>query len=236
MDWNGTISLLIACIELILLVNLLALADKTKPNKFAILMIALLFVYQLLEFLMCHFGLAESIIAYLAFADISFLPPVGLYFVLIFLGYRVPPYIKLIFIPAVLFVIFYAFAVPQFKVVSCTVLYASYNYPLGTLYGAFYYLPVLVTMLLLFLQIKKEKEGKKTFLSKVLLAGYIFTSIPVILAFALSISGSFYLLSIIESIMCKFAAALAFSLAFVCLYGRTPAAKIFVPVSKKEDK
>ena len=219
-NWNGIISLLIACIEFILLVNVMALAQKTKPSSLAIVMITLLFIYQLLEFLMCHYGLRESYMAYLAFADISFLPPLGLYLVLTFLEYPVSKKTKLIFSPAVFFVIYYALTIKEFKVASCTVLYATYNYPLGDVYGILYYSSLVITMILLYIEVKRKDNLRKTFLSKVLLTGYTIISIPVVFSFLLAAFKYNFLLNTIESVMCKFALALALCLSFFCLYDR----------------
>ena len=74
-NWNGIGSLLIACVEIILLINLFIFAEKNKFNKTAMLIIFVLMIYQSLEFLMCQIGLDFSFMPYLAFVDIIFLPP-----------------------------------------------------------------------------------------------------------------------------------------------------------------
>ena len=124
----------------------------------------------------------------------------------------------MVFIPAVAFIIYYPFVLNQFTVTSCAVLYATYNYPLGDLYGLFYYTPILATIILLLRGIKKEKEKKSLFISKILLAGNIIISIPVVAAFILMATGNYYLIAKMESIMCKFAFAYALCLGVVCLY------------------
>ena len=53
MNWNGTISLLFASIELLLIINLFVFAEKNTFNKYAIAIVTLLFGYQLIEFLLC---------------------------------------------------------------------------------------------------------------------------------------------------------------------------------------
>ncbi len=78
MNWNGIVSLLIACIEFLLLFNLLVFIEKNKVNIIAMLMITLLAVYQTMEFLMCQVGLQNSIYPYIAFVVIGFLPPLNL--------------------------------------------------------------------------------------------------------------------------------------------------------------
>jgi hypothetical protein len=219
MNWNGTVSLLIACFEFLLLFNLLVFAEKNRLNKIAIIMIALLAVYQTMEFLMCQVELQSSFFPYFAFIIISFLPPLNLLLTLT-LTRNLTLTLKswLIFIPAIIFSVYYTFIIPEFAVTSCTVLYATYNYPLGDLYGFFYYLPILISIILLALFIRKEDDKKKRLIGKVLLFGAVFISIPPLLGFSLMIVGSYAVISAIESVMCKFAFIYALCLSFVCIY------------------
>jgi hypothetical protein len=216
-NWNGTISLLIACFEFLLLFNLLIFAEKNKLNKIAITMVTLLASYQMMEFLMCQVELQSSFYPYLAFVIISFLPPLNLNLTL-GLTHTLKSPLYLIFIPAILFSSYYTFVIPEFAVTSCTVLYATYHYPLGVLYGFFYYLPILISIILLALFAKKENEKKKMLVGKVLLAGAVFISIPPLLGFTLMFVGSYSLISAMESVMCKFAFVYALCLSFVCIY------------------
>jgi len=217
--WNGTVSLLIACIELLLVFNLIVFSEKNTLNKIAIVMIALLAAYQILEFLMCGIKLQSSFFPYFAFVIISFLPPLNLLLTL-----KLKPELelkllkKIIFLPAIFFIFYYSITIPQFAVTSCTVLYATYNYPFGDVYGFFYYLPILISIILLTIFVKKENDKKKRFVGKVLLFGAVFISIPPVLGFSLMFVGSYSLISAIESVMCKFAFVYALCLSFVCLY------------------
>lgn len=221
MNWNGTVSLLLACVEVILIVNVLVFTKTGKFRNIAVVMIALLAVYQLLEFLMCNVELQYPVFPFLAFFNISFLPPLNL---LLVLNLTRNPTLnlsrigELIFLPAIFFIIYYTFIIPQFEVTSCTVLYATYHYPLGDLYGVFYYLPIAVSIILLILNLRKEKDHKLKIVQKVLLFGSIFISIPVIVGFTLILWNSYGLISAMESIMCKFAFVYAVCLAFVCIY------------------
>jgi hypothetical protein len=217
MNWNGTVSLLIACLEFLLLFNLLIFAEKNKLNKIAILMIALLAAYQTLEFLMCGIELQSAFFPYLAFIIISFLPPLNLLLALNlksnFKNLRL-----FIFLPAAVFIVYYTLVIPKFAVTGCTVLYATYNYPLGDLYGFFYYLPIMTSIILLTLFVKKESDQKNRLIGKVLLFGAVFISILPALGFILTAVGSYGLISAMESVMCKFAFIYALCLSFVCLY------------------
>ena len=217
--WNGIISLLLACIEFLLLFNLLVFIEKNRVNIIAMLMIALLAAYQSMEFLMCQVGLQDSFYPFLAFVIIGFLPPLNLLLALN-LTRNVNLTLKwfLIFIPAVTFSIYYLFVIPEFVVTSCTVLYASYHYPYGDLFGAFYYLPVLISIILFARFIPKTDDKKKKIIAKVLLFGSIFISLPVLLGFTLMFLKNYSIISAIESIMCKFAFIYAVCLSFICLY------------------
>lgn len=210
MNWDGIISLLLFCIEAILLVNVLYFSRKHKKLQKGGIIISLLAAYQLIEYLICGIGLKYSFAAFLAFSVISFLPPLGLLFVMDLLKKRFRGDL-LLFIPPVFFIVFYLFNVPEFAVVKCTVLYAVYNYPYGDLFGMFYYLPIAATIFLLFSGLKKGKNFR------ILLSGYIVISIPVIAAFIMHFSGNSFLVNIIESIMCKTAFVLAVCYAFVIL-------------------
>ncbi|MHB1687491.1 MAG: hypothetical protein ACYCVH_08960 [Ignavibacteriaceae bacterium] len=205
-NWNGIASLLIACMGFILIINLLIFAEKNSVNKKVLILITLLMVYQTLEFLMCGLNLRYSTMAYFAFVDISFLPPLNLYFVLEYYGEK-KSYTKFIFLPAIMFAVYYSAVIPKFVVVSCTALYASYSYPLGTLFGVVYYLPLIISMIILSKGLRrfKKKDVKKVFLLKIILGGLIFISIPVVIAFIFLAFNRRVLLNSIESIMCKFA-------------------------------
>jgi hypothetical protein len=182
-------------------------------------MIALLAAYQTMEFLMCQVELQNSFFPYFAFIIISFLPPLNLLLALTNTrNLTLTPFVSFIFIPSILFSIYYSFIIPEFAVRSCTVLYATYHYPLGDLYGFFYYLPILISIILLIMFVIKEKIKKKKLIGKILLFGAIFISIPPLLGFSLMFAGSYAVISAMESVMCKFAFVYALCLAFVCIY------------------
>ena len=211
---DGIASLFIACIEIVLFVNLIVFADKNKKNLLVFLIILLLAVYQTLEYLICGIGMKSSFIAYLAFAVISFLPPLSFLLVISHLKFksRLKP---LMFLPALFFVIYYSSVINQFTVVKCSVLYAAYNYPLGTLYGLFYYLPIFISFVLLVNNYKNT--GRQT---RLLIIGHYFIIIPVIVSFILLLLNLPVLLQSIESILCKFAFVYAVVLAFFALNNR----------------
>ena len=184
-----------------------------------ITLIAILTIYQALEFIMCNLNLKYSFMAYLAFLDISFLPPLNLYFLLKYFG-RNNKLHKAIFIPALAFSVYYYLVMDKFAVVSCSVLYAAYSYPLGTFFGFFYYAPVVYAIVFLSKRIRKSNDETKKKLAKVLLSGLLFVSIPVIAAFLLLAFHNDLLLTAVESIMCKFAFVYAVCLGYFALINK----------------
>ncbi len=216
---DGIFSLLIACIELVLLINLLIFTDKNKENSLIYITITLLAGYQAFEFLICSLGMKSSSIAYIAFVDISFLPPLN--FILVFSFLNIKSILKnLIFLPALFFIVYYSFIIERFQVVKCTVLYATYSYPLGTLYGLCYYLPLFITFILLYRRLGNKKVHYVNQL-KILLTGHYFIIIPVIASFILFLLNLPGFVNSIESILCKFAFGYAIALSFFALNNKS---------------
>jgi hypothetical protein len=211
-SWNGIVSLFIACIEILLLVNLLIFSEKNRINILIYFLVALLAVYQTLEFFICSLGFDSSFTAYLAFADISFLPPLSLILTLYIFRWE-SKLNYLLFIPAVFFTAYYLIIVEQFAVVQCTVLYATYNYPMGDIYGFFYYLPILISFLIILR--KKNEIDKKQFL--LLFTAHLFIMLPVVIGFILLYLNIPGLIKSMESILCKFAFGYAVALSIFCL-------------------
>ncbi len=210
-SYDGIVSLLIACLELGYIVNLLIFAKKNPVNKLVIGTIALLFGYQFIEFLICFVGLKSQFMVYLAFFDITLLPPLGLYSVLVYAD-KLGKHHKLIFIPALFFNVYYLFVLDQFAIVKCTVLYASYHYPLGPLYATFYYLPILASMIILDKKWGAETDPKNKSLTRLFFFGYLFTFLPSMII-ALFVP---QFVTSVESLLCKMGFILAtFSTLFV---------------------
>lgn len=219
-NFDGIISLLLACIELVFLVNLLIFAEKNIINKLAMLTLLLLLGYQTIEFFICYVGLQRQIVIYLAFLDITLLPPLGLFTVLKY-AHKQKKYHYWIFVPAVFFIIYYPFVLDKFAVTKCTVLYASYNYPLGPLYATFYYLPVLATMIILNKKWGSETDKREKSLTRLFFFGYLFTFIPAMII-ALFVPA---FITAVESLLCKLAFVLAVFLTLFVLKNRTATKK-----------
>lgn len=220
---NGIISLFIACLEFILLINLLIFAEKNKLNWIAIAIVFLLMGYQSLEYFICGLGISTSFMTYLAFADITFLPPLNLFFVLTLFGYKNNSS-RLIFLPAAAFIVYYFFSVSKFEVTKCTVLYATYHYPLGDLYGFFYYTPILISFILVVRKMIQKPEIHFPIPLKYLLVAHLVLIVPVTIAFLMMMLKSYGLIMSIESILCKFAFFYCLVIVYFALSNKTKTA------------
>ena len=212
-NWNGIVSLFFAATEFVLLCVVLFHLKKKKENLLAAILIFLLMGYQFLESLICYFHVSNSFVAFLAFADITFLPPTGLIFAWTIWGNTVKKN-YLVYLPALFFLIYYSLTIEKFIVNTCTVFYASYSYPLGESYGFFYYAPVVITIFYLREKVKDNPGTLKAKLSGILIFAYVFISIPVAAGFILRSFGDSFVLTVIESVMCKFALSLALALTY----------------------
>jgi hypothetical protein len=222
MNWDGIVSLLIASIEALLIFNLLFFVDKNKINYLIIILIFLFASYQFMEFLICNQEKKTPFYPYLAFIIITLIP--ALNFILInrviekYKNFSVKIFEIFFSLSAVSFIIYYGLNSNLFTVEKCTVFYATYNYPLGFLYGIYYYLPILLSFLMLLDVIKKSPEDSQKKKLRILLIGYFFIITPPIIGFILrlfelkEISGS------MESILCKFAFFYALAISFYALY------------------
>ncbi len=199
-NFEGLFSLFLASIELALIFNLLYFVEKNRINNLSFALLFLLLSYQLVEFVICGLDFRTSLFAYFALLAVSFMPPLSLYITLKLWDFNQKIY-SLVFLPAIFFSIFYLFVVDEFAVTKCTVVYASYNYPLGFLYGLFYYLPILTTIIILGYKNYTSNNSAKVKLSKILFWGYTVTFIPGFI-FTRVVPR---MLEAVESILCSFA-------------------------------
>ncbi|MCW8848693.1 MAG: hypothetical protein OQJ81_01840 [Melioribacteraceae bacterium] len=197
---NGFLSLIFALIELAIILFVFIQAEKNKINILSISLMCLLFAYQFVEFLICGVDLRTSLFAYFALLTVTFMPPLSLFISLKLWNVSKRLY-NLIFLPAIFFSIYYLFVVEEFVVTNCTVVYATYNYPMGFLYGIFYYFPVLATMLILGFMSYYGKTNPETKNTKLLFWGYTITFIPGFI-FTRMVPG---MLDAAESVLCSFA-------------------------------
>lgn len=221
MNWDGIISLLIASIEALLILNLLIFVDKNKINYLIIFLIFLFASYQFMEFLICNQEFKTSFYSYLAFAIITIIPALNLVLINRILetykNFSVK-FLEIFFsLSAVFFIIYYGLNSNLFTVEKCTVFYATYNYPLGFLYGIYYYLPILLSFLMLLAVIKKSTNDHLKKKLKVLFVGYFFIITPPIIGFVLRLVELKEISNSMESILCKFAFIYALVISFYAI-------------------
>lgn len=222
MNWDGIASLLIASIEVLLLFNLLVFVDKNKINYLIISLVFLFAAYQIMEFLICNQQLKAPFYTYLAFFIITLIPTINLFFINRILFNPLNKNLKILEIFfslfALFFIVFYGINYHLFTVQKCTVLYATYNYPLGFLYGAYYYSPILLSFILLISNIKKFDDNSNVKKLKILLFGYFFILTPPIIGFILRLFELNEISNSMESILCKFAFFYALAISFFAIY------------------
>ena len=221
MNWEGIISLLIASIEALLLINLIIFVDKNKVNIFILLLVFLLASYQFFEFLICNQNFNQPLHIYLAFSTITIIPVLNFLMINRILQFHERKFflsLEIIFIlSGLFFIIYYGMNLNLFKVVKCTVYYATYNYPLGFLYGLFYYAPILISFLFLFKSFQKSEDNRFRNQLRILLIGYVFIITPPLTGFGLKFLEMTGLLNSMESILCKFAFFYAISISIFSL-------------------
>jgi hypothetical protein len=211
-NYDGLLSLLIATIEFVFLINLLIFAEKNEVNKLIFILLFILGIYQFVEFLICGVGYKTSLWSYLALLTVSFMPPLSLLIVLKYFNFNSKLNL-LLFVPALFFAFYYPTVLDYFTVSNCTVIYVTYNYPLGFLYGIFYYLPILAVIILLFYKSFINVDSQKLKHSQLLLVGFTITFVPAFMFTRLVPN----MLEAVESIICTFAFILFLNLSYFAL-------------------
>lgn len=212
-DYKGIISLLIFCIELVLLINVL-IFSKSKLKSNIVTILSLLAAYQFFEFLICGMDLKTGFVIYLAFVSITFLPPSGLKLAIKVNKIKQTKFTGLIYSPAIFFSLYYFLTMKEFRVKECGVIYASYYYPLGFLYGLFYYLPIVLSLVIFIKGIINQSDKTLKKQNLILLIGFLSFLLPMILALITYPET----VNFIESLMCKFAFVLALIISYFALY------------------
>lgn len=211
-NYDGILSLLIFCIEIVLLGNVLYFS-KSKYKNLSVTILLLLALYQFFEFLICGMNLKEGFVIYLAFVTISFLPPTGLFLIAKVNKINLKRFQGLIFAPAIFFSLYYFLTIKEFRVRECSVIYASYHYPLGFLYGLFYYLPILIALSIAFRNLFTSKDKVLKRNNSILILGYLSFLIPMILTLLVYPES----INFIESLMCKYAFVLSLAISYFAL-------------------
>jgi len=211
-EYKGILSLLIFCIELVLLVNVL-IFSKSKFKSNVVTLLALLSAYQFFEFLICGLNLMSGFVVYLAFVSITFLPPSGFALAMKVNRKSKSRLNTLIYIPAVFFTLYYILTIQKFRVMECNLFYAIYYYPLGFLYGLFYYIPIIASLYLFIKELLQNTNPQIKKQNLILLIGFLSFLVPTIIAILIYPHWREF----IESMMCKFAVVLALFISYFAL-------------------
>lgn len=186
------------------------LKNRRHPQfVWIVLLMIFLQVYQLMEFLMC-IGVDPNIIGRLGLVSITFLPPLG-----VLLSSHVTNLKHWINWSGILcgigLSIYYLIVPNAFNLQTCNPFYAVYTYPLGNLYGIFYFGFIAWAFLLIIIGwIVNGKSHKKELNKKAIfvLIGYISFLLPMAITVVINFSTSLA----VPSIMCKYAILLAITL------------------------
>lgn len=202
----GLVSLILFFIELGLLI-IIIVKNQTHPQfRIIAAIMILLQVYQLMEFFLC-IGMNEGIVGKLALITITFLPPFGHLLVLRALKKHWFD-IYLWFAFGIGFAIYYSVIPNSLMVLDCNPFYATYFFPLGNLYTAYYFGVILWSLILLIFYLFRTKA---TFLVRrdlYVLTGYIAFLLPMIFTYWLFEESR----NSVTSILCKYAILLAVTL------------------------
>lgn len=162
-----------------------------------------------MEFLMCV-GVSPNIIGRLGLVSITFLPPLG-----VLLAADVTNLKHWVnwagFICGIALSVYYLIVPNAFNLQTCNPFYAVYTYPLGNLYGIFYFGFIGWALILIGIGwIVNGRKSRKDLNKKaaLVLIGYLSFLVPMAITVVVDFSTS----SAIPSIMCKYALLLATTL------------------------
>ncbi|MHA1401203.1 MAG: hypothetical protein ACTSQE_12710 [Candidatus Heimdallarchaeaceae archaeon] len=201
---NGLVSLIIFTIELCILITVVIL-NRDHPHFWTVISILLLLqLYQLSEFLIC-IGINPQVFGRIGYVIITFLPPTGYFLAVKLTNWRYKDY-YLGFAIATAFSLIYLIDTSSVVLLDCNPLYATYYSKFPLAYGFFYYGYLFLGVALLFYSLTLNNiERTNSKLSLLLLIGYLSFIVPMHL---MTLIDPAYL-SVVPSIMCKYALLLA---------------------------
>ena len=166
----------------------------------------LLQIYQLMEFFLC-IGLDEKIIGKLALVAITFLPPTG-YFLTLKAIHQKRKDVYLWFGIAIFFAIYYISIPNSLTLSDCNPFYATFYYPLGDWYTAFYMGNIIWGILTISYYLVSNRDNLTNKRNLYVLIGYLGFILPMIFTYFLFEETQ----RSVTSILCKYALLLAFTL------------------------
>jgi len=206
MCFTPIVSLSTAILEFVVATAILVFCRKSLINRFFPLLIYILGFYQFTEFMLCTTNY-PFFWAKMGFVTYSFLPAVGLHFIMK-LTNRKYNYTILYIVPVIFSLI--AFLKPDFIIEStCTTFFVivikdMFNFPiplLSSIYGFYYFGSILLFCYFLLKSFNKEKNQLKRKSYAVIFAATLITLLPAVVLFI--IFPAFKI--IFPSVYCEFA-------------------------------
>ena len=181
MCFTPLISLTTFIIEFIVASYLIFFRKKSVANLGFGILIYVLGLYQLWEFLICSTG-TPAIWAKAAFITYTFLPAIGLHFVMRYL--RKHHSQTLIYTPPIVFSLLALFTEGFVIYAGCTKLFVKISTILSNqtwligVYLTYYFAYIVYLIILLIQRIPKEKNKKKKKIEKMILTGVLVSLVP----------------------------------------------------------
>jgi hypothetical protein len=180
------------------------------------LLMIFLATFQLAEFMVCRGLGGDSLIwSRIGYAAITMLPPLGIHLVYTIVGAKKRPLLWAGYAAAAAFVVFFAVIGHSIEGHACLGNYVIFQVAPGSgwLYGAYYYIFLIATLLLGWYHLRRTRQKKVRRALSGLMFGYAIFLIPTTTVTFLSPET----LSAIPSVMCGFAVLLALAVCFIVL-------------------
>ncbi len=209
-DYNGLLALFIACMNLVLVLNILVFAEKNTLIKYIIFLITLFVLDQFGEFINCYFEPAESILLFIKLIVMLFIPATILIIVWNIHGANAK-YNWITFVVPIVLSIVYAVSSLQPEVISCSPGSAAYLFPFQGITDAYFIASLILSAVILYSGIVKFPDQKKIII--VIFTGLVLAVLPAVIASL--ISNSAY--EIKESLFGKTSVTLSVTLTYYSL-------------------
>lgn len=215
-EFVGIPSLFIACLEYLLLINVVVFGHKNNVNIIAFIIIAIYSTNHLFEFFISQFNITNPFFVFLNFAAIAFLPAWSFYLVLKFWRHETKLQ-YLIFLPAFAFLFYFITQIDSFHVSNYYYFYITFSYPLRSEFGIYYFAMNISAMIILLIKIREPRQRYKRHLNIALIlsciVGFI---IPLILLLFFPSTKTYA-----ESVLNKFAFFYVLGLTYFSLKNKT---------------
>lgn len=213
-NFNGIIALLVACLELVLILNMLIFSEKNRLNILFIFLVLLLMFDQMFEFIICYFGQSGSGLIMVKFIALSFIPAV-----LMQTAFEILPgrekFTPLLYLPSLAFSAYYIIESGEFYISSCTIIFAEYQFPGKDLLGIYFYSAFIISTAVLFFTARKYENHRNRII--IIFAGLTIAVLPATIAFLVSSTIN----EVRESLISKAAVMLALTLTYLSLKNKS---------------